>query len=170
MHSFNLFSWPPELITVHHSKQSALDGKLQFCKQNTRDSKAHTALSTIVNQPPALENALKELVKANLINQDARILSVHRVVQEAMNFHSPDDLQASFDSAVQLVHEAFPKQVHGDPMFKDWPMCQAYIPHGAHLSLRFAAFSNPPVKTPLQGLATFPFYCSSSRGANWPFI
>lgn len=135
-----------------YRKQAALDGKLQFCKQNPRDSKTHTALSSIVNAPSALLAALSELVKSSLIKQDGRILSVHRVVQEAMNFHSMHDLQTSFDSAVQLVYEAFPKQVHGDPMFKDWAICQAYIPHGAHLSLRFSAYTSPPVQSSLMGL------------------
>lgn len=141
----------PNLIYNSYRKQSALNGKLQFCKQNTRDSKAHTALSSIVNQTPALLNALAELVKSNLITQDGRNLSVHRVVQEAISFHDIDDLQASFDSAVQLVHEAFPKQIRGDPMFKDWAMCQAYIPHGAHLSRRFSAYTNPPIQSALKG-------------------
>lgn len=63
------------------------------------------ALTSIVNITPALSAALDELRTANLIQWDHRIISVHRVVQEAMNYHSIEDLQASFDAAVRIVNE-----------------------------------------------------------------
>lgn len=63
------------------------------------------ALTSIVNITPALSAALDELRVANLIQWDHRIISVHRVVQEAMNYHSIEDLQASFDAAVRIVNE-----------------------------------------------------------------
>jgi len=53
--------------------------------------------------PPPLEAALVELLKYRLIRRDERIISVHRVVQEAMNYHTIEDLQASFDAAVSIV-------------------------------------------------------------------
>jgi len=134
-------------------KQSALDGKLAFCKQNPGllDDKSQATLSSIITPPPALRNAIEELLKKSLIKREGRILTVHRVVQEAMNYHSLQDLQASLDSAVALVYEAFPKQVHGFPLHKYWGMCQAYIPHGAHLSARFYDYTHPPTITPLTG-------------------
>jgi len=52
---------------------------------------------------PSLEAALAELLGKNLIRRDNRVISVHRVVQEAMNYHSIEDLQASFDAAVSIV-------------------------------------------------------------------
>jgi hypothetical protein len=51
----------------------------------------------------SLEAALAELLGKNLIRRDNRVISVHRVVQEAMNYHSIEDLQASFDAAVSIV-------------------------------------------------------------------
>lgn len=60
---------------------------------------------SIVNITPALSAALVELRTANLIRWDHRIISVHRVVQEAMNYHSLSDLQESFNSAVHIVNE-----------------------------------------------------------------
>ena len=134
-------------------KQSALDGKLAFCKQNPSlvDDKSQATLSSIITPPPALRNAIEELLKKSLIKQEGRVLTVHRVVQEAMNYHSVQDLQASFDSAVALVYEAFPKQVHGFPLHKYWGMCQAYIPHGAHLSAKFYDYTHPPTMSPLKG-------------------
>lgn len=68
-----------------------------------------------------------------------------------MSYHDLHDLQASFDSAASIVHEAFPKQVNGDPMFKDWAQAQSYIAHGAQLSLKFSAYTNPPIFSALKG-------------------
>ncbi|MCJ1400647.1 hypothetical protein MMC11_003855 [Xylographa trunciseda] len=138
-------------------RQKALDGKLAWCKQNSSlvDDKLNATLSSIITPPPALRNALKELFDSSLIKQEGRVLTIHRVVQEAMNYHSIEDLQASFDSAVQLVEEAFPKQVHGYPLHKYWGMCQSYIPHGAHLSAKFSDYTRPPVDSTLEGSARF---------------
>jgi hypothetical protein len=72
-----------------------------------------------------------------------------------MNYHNPKDLQASFDGAVQLVYEAFPKQVHSLPLYKYWGMCQDFIPHGVHLGLKFAEYKqSASVKARLSGLVT----------------
>ena len=70
-----------------------------------RDDRVEAAPISIVNITPALSAALDELQKANLIRWDHRIISVHRVVQEAMNYHSQLDLQESFNSAVHIVNE-----------------------------------------------------------------
>jgi hypothetical protein len=77
-------------------------------------------------------------VSCKLIKQKGRQLWANRVVQEAMNYHSSQDLQDYFDSTVALVYEAFPKQVYGDYFSGQWGPCETYIPHGAHLSLQFA--------------------------------
>ena len=61
----------------------------------------------------------------------------HRVVQEAMNYHSSRDLQECFDSAAALVYEAFPKQIDGDYFSDQWGACQTYISQGVHLSFQF---------------------------------
>lgn len=125
--------------------QNALDGKLAFCKQNTsaEDVAAHgeQALSSIINAPPPLRAALDELTMYKLIKRENRELITHRVVQEAMNYHSAADLQEYFDSAVALVHEAFPKLVHGDYKTEQWGACETYIMHGANLSYRFSIFT-----------------------------
>ena len=65
------------------------------------DDKA--SLASVIQPPPALESVINELLEKSLIKKDNRIISVHRVVQEAMNYHSLEDLQASFDAAVALV-------------------------------------------------------------------
>jgi galactokinase len=81
--------------------------------------------------------AIDELVSFKLIKLEGRELRAHRVVQEAMNYHSSQDLQDYFDCATALVYEAFPKQVHGDYLSGQWGACETYIPHGAHLSSQF---------------------------------
>lgn len=62
----------------------------------------HSSLASVIKSP-ALEAAITELLERGLIRRDNRIISVHRVVQEAMNYHSIEDLQASFDSATRIV-------------------------------------------------------------------
>lgn len=82
---------------------------MSFAKQEfplyVSDDKVEAALTSIVNITPALASALEELRTAKLIHWDHRTISVHRVVQEAMNYHSIEDLQASFDAAVRIVNE-----------------------------------------------------------------
>lgn len=102
------------------------------------DPDTQAALSSVITAPPLLRAALDELVLFKLIKQEGRELWAHRVVQEAMNYHTADDLQFYFDAAVSLVYEAFPKQVHGDYLSGQWGACETYIPHGAHLGLQFA--------------------------------
>jgi hypothetical protein len=119
--------------------QSALNGKLAFCKLpgNLVDDETQAALSSVVTPPQALREAIVELIKFQLIRQEGRELWVHRVVQEAMNYHSFAEFQESFDSASRLVYEAFPKQKH-DNFIQDRSACRSYISHGAHLSLHFS--------------------------------
>src|SRR4051794_39375171 len=79
--------------------QKILDGKLQFCQQNPgAEHGAQTALSNIVRIPPLLRSALDELILFKLVKQEGRELFTHREVQEAMNYHSAQDLQDFFDS------------------------------------------------------------------------
>lgn len=74
------------------------------------------------------------------------------VVQEAMNYHSIEDLQDYFDSASAIVYEAFPKQVHGGYFTKEQRgACLSYIPHGAQLSLQFATSHRLGPKDKLKG-------------------
>jgi hypothetical protein len=86
-----------------------LDGKLAFARQEAPHyvniDTGEAALTSIVTPTRALSSALDELAAANLIRWDHRSISVHRVVQEAMNYYSVEDLQESFESAVYIVNE-----------------------------------------------------------------
>lgn len=87
---------------------------------------------------PEFTAAIEELSSRALIKRDNRVYSVHRVVQEAVNYHDEDDLQNSFNIASALVYEAFPEVVMNQLPIAQWPTCQVYIPHGVFLSRKFA--------------------------------
>ena len=68
------------------------------------------------------------------------MISIHRVVQEATNYHDLQDLQDSFDNAVRLVYEAFPgkeRYLRSGALYTYWSQCQLYIPHGDFLSKKY---------------------------------
>jgi hypothetical protein len=146
--------------------QTALNGKLHFCKQpdNLVDEKSQAALSSVVNPPPALRAAIDELLKFQLIRQEGREIWVHRVVQEAMNYHSFDEFQESFDSASRLVYEAFPKQKHDD-FIQDRSACLNYISHGAHLSLLYSPLVFP--ETEIKGCDPSPYSSHFDHITGW---
>jgi hypothetical protein len=98
-----------------------------------------------------LEEALESLSKAELITREVRIINVHRVVQEAMNYQNQEDLQESFDAAVAVVAEAFPKRRHGISLFEQWPICSLYIHDGVHVVKKFREYTRKPMVPRLKG-------------------
>jgi hypothetical protein len=85
---------------------------------------------------------IDELLEKELIKKDRHTLSIHRVVQEAVNYHDVDDLQESFDIASRLVYEQFPKQdLSESSLYKVWNVCQDYIPHGVYLSKKYSDYA-----------------------------
>jgi hypothetical protein len=94
---------------------------------------------------------LESLSKAELIKQDRRIISVHRVVQEAMNYQNQEDLQESFNAAVGLMAEAFPKRRHGISLFEQWHIYSLYIHDGVHLVNKFGEYTRPHITSRLKG-------------------
>jgi hypothetical protein len=120
----------------------ALNSKLSFClqPQNHLDTALQSTLTNIVEPTPAFEKALDALLRASLIRRDGRVVSVHREVQEAMNYASASDLQESFDAAVLIVNEAFPKRRHGIALFEQWAVCSQYIGDGVHLAWKFKEY------------------------------
>jgi hypothetical protein len=134
--------------------QKALEGKLAFCKQPAYlvDPHSQATLSSVIRPPPALQDAIAELVKLKLIKQEGREFWAHRVVQEAMNYHSVKELQDYFDSASYLVYEAFPKQMYGDSLSNEQRgACQSYLSHGAQLSFQFSNIQRFGVSNTLKG-------------------
>ncbi|KAG4441573.1 hypothetical protein IFR05_002958 [Cadophora sp. M221] len=139
----SVFSWlSPDSIPVDlflPRNQSVLDGSLSFCKQvQNLNPQKRTSIISALAPSPEFTAAVDELLKRELIKRDNRIYSIHRVVQEAVNYHDEEDLQNSFNIATSLVHEAFPKVIMNQPLIKYWTTCQVYIPHGVFLSRKFA--------------------------------
>lgn len=128
-------------------RQKALLEPLAFCRQQAAhlDSNTQATLTSVVAPTRALQDAIDELRRRNLIKTEGRILSVHREVQEAMNYHSAEELQDYFDAAISIVYEAFPKRKHGISLFSQWPVCSQYIHDGVHIALKFSEYTRPPI-------------------------
>jgi hypothetical protein len=120
-----------------------LDGVLEFCKQDAKhiNERNEVSLSNVINPSPQFEDAIKELLVRALIKQDNRNLSIHRVVQEAINYHDLNDLQSSFDAAVRLVWWRFPRREMDESLFSRWSVCQDYVSHGVYLAKKFSEYA-----------------------------
>ncbi len=68
-----------------------------------------------------------------------------------MNYQNLEDLQDSFDAAVRIVSEAFPKRQHGISLFEQWAICSMYIHDGVHLATKFSIYTRPPAVSRLKG-------------------
>lgn len=150
---------------------------MAFCRQTASDTdpSEQAALSSVMNPTPLLQDAINELVLSKLVKQEGRELWTHRVVQEAMNYHSSQDLQDYFDSAVAVVYEAFPEQEHTHYLPNQWGACETYIPHGDHLAIQFDNFNRAGgSKSKLKGFApvsTFiPLYANWWKSSSSKFI
>jgi hypothetical protein len=143
--------------------QRALDGPLAYCKGDPTyvDSKDRASLYSVITPSPALEEAIKELLAKELIRKDRYVLSIHRVVQEAVNYHDVDDLQESFDIASRLVYEQFPKPVMSESLYKEWNVCQEYVPHGVYLSKKYSDYA------PSGKLKTHEFFVKLLSNCAW---
>lgn len=108
-------------------------------------------LTSILSPSQALEDALGVLSKAGLIQRHNRMLRVSHQVQEAINHPDLGDLQESYNAAVRLVMEAFPKRRHGIPLLEQWETCAMYIHDGVHLAIKFAEYTRRKIGAPLKG-------------------
>jgi hypothetical protein len=150
--------------------QKTLDGTLSFCKQESKylDDDDRASLHTLITPSVGFDKAVHELLKRELIKTDGpRNFSIHRVVQEATNFHDIDELQESFDTAVRLVFEQFPNRRNVDTLYNKWSICQDYIPHGVHLSRKFQDYADGGTlkgsQLLIELLSNCAWYLSSSR-------
>lgn len=84
---------------------------------------------------------MEDLVRRRLITREGRFFKIHRVVQEATNFHSLEDLQQSFNTACRLVFQQFPNRQMNETLYKQWNMCREYIHHGISLRIAYSKYS-----------------------------
>lgn len=120
--------------------QAALGERLSFCRKDVGDSNSRTSFVNIIKPSAELERVVQELLDRSLINQDNQILSIHREVQEAVNYHDQEDLQNSFEAASRLVFEQFPKREKDESLYTRWSKCAEYIAHVIYLSKRYTDY------------------------------
>lgn len=120
-------------------EQSALEPVLSVFKQDAKHIDRNNRTSLVnLNPTPTLQAALKELVRLGLIKNDGLNYTIHRVVQEAVNYTDNDELQSSFNTASRLVYEQFPKTSTKDnQLFNAWSRCQEYIAHAVYLAKKY---------------------------------
>jgi len=81
--------------------QDALSGPLEFCRQEASnlDSMNRASLKSTINPSSGFLKAANELLQKALIRWHGRFISIHRMVQEAVNVGIPKLLRY-FDFAV----------------------------------------------------------------------
>jgi tetratricopeptide (TPR) repeat protein/Cdc6-like AAA superfamily ATPase len=134
--------------------QERLTEKLAFCKPDPTDVKGHSTVQTAIKMSPALQEAIDELVHQGMVAKTGRNLTIHREVQEAVNYQSIGELQAAFDTAVNLLYDAFPQQKEGRPMTDDKETCRRWLQHVIALTNKYNVYSKgrPENDFPLDGM------------------
>ena len=133
--------------------QAVLTPFTEFCR---RESTSSTQMG------PGLRKAVAELLEASLIKREGRILTIHRVVQEAFFYVNKDEYATSFNSAVRLINEAFPKQVNGRPLHKSWEKCERFIHEAISLCIKYRDFQKSGKKIEYP-----PEFCSLLMNCAW---
>ena len=135
------------------SDQRRLTKLLDFCRVGTAvEDPGNTgpSIQTIIHQAPKLYEALGELQRKGLIRIAGRRISMHRTVQDAINF----DL-LSYEAMVNLLYDAFPIQVDGRPLTDSWGWCRVWIQHVLQLAYRYKSYTRDRAddEYPLKGMS-----------------
>lgn len=80
----------------------------------------------------SFEECLELLISMSLVDRDpvTNTVSVHRVIQlEFRKSLGDEDRRQALKLASKLLLEAFPKQVNGLSLRREWPQCVTYIQH-----------------------------------------
>ena len=154
------------------SDQRMLTDKLGFCR--TSGVSANTtvpgpSIQTVVNPSSRLSEALDELQRKGLIKRTGRQISMHRTVQEAVNYQGKEELTQFYDAMVCLLYDAFPKQQDGRPLTEAWYWCRIWIQHVVTLAYKYRLYaSNRPADDfPLKGMASAPYFVRLLANAAW---
>ena len=122
--------FPDDLLSVHAASIAIKDG---------------------VNlEKASYRNVISELRRHALLENDATQNVLSRLVQEAMRRQwTPRQMQLIFDKAATCLSKAFPRQITGQSMFKDWQVCSRITPHLLHLA-RHYELSEPALERSLE--------------------
>lgn len=95
----------------------------------------------------SFEECLEILISMSLVDRDpvTDMVSVHRVVQLEYRKSLDDQCRReSLQLASKLLLEAFPKQVNGLSLRREWPQCVMYIQHVLSIINHFKAYEMSP--------------------------
>jgi Cdc6-like AAA superfamily ATPase len=119
------------------SDQNRLTEKLAFCRTGSGDPSNRPKHQAAMQPSAALLYAIDELNKAAFISKAGREMRIHREVQEAVNYQGSKDLTDSFNAAVNLMYDAFPKQELGRPLTDQWDSCRRWVQECIHLANKY---------------------------------
>jgi tetratricopeptide (TPR) repeat protein len=163
----------PDVILIDlflPSDQERLTDKLAFCTSDTTDLRGRSTVLTAIKMSSALQAAIDELVHQGMVLRAGRNLTIHREVQEAVNYRSKSDLQASFDAGVNLLYDAFPQQKEGRPMTDEKDSCRRWIQHAIALANKYNIYSKgrrPENDFPLEGMASRKIFVKLLANCAW---
>lgn len=163
----------PDVILIDIFMPSDLDRltkKLDFCRTAESESNGRPSIQLASKMGSAeLQRAISELEKQGMITKSGRNLAIHREVQEAVNYQSRDDLKESFDAAVELLYDAFPKQTDGRPMTEDRDSCRRWIQHVIALANKYNIYAvgRPENDVPLKGMASIEVFVKLLANSAW---
>ena len=149
------------------SNQQYLAPKLGFCRSGSGDLLSRPSIQTIISPSAELQEAVDELRASNFISRAGREMRIHREVQEAVNYKNAGDLRDSFNSGVNLVYDAFPKQEGGRPLSESWESCRRYIQHAIHLATKYNLYIQGRPDSPLRGLETAATFAGLLSNCAW---
>ncbi|PVH79053.1 hypothetical protein DL98DRAFT_633450 [Cadophora sp. DSE1049] len=111
------------------------------------DTYDRVALWTVLTSKTDLDEAVDQLLERKLIKRHFQHLSIHRSVQEAVNYRSVQGLQDTFHVASFLLHERFPPRLLNQTLYHQWNLCSQYIHHVVYMSKAFSALCKPGLLT-----------------------
>ena len=162
----------PDVILIDlflPSDQARLTDKLDFCRPDASETGGRPSIQTAIRMSSRLQAAVDELDKQGMITRIGRSLTIHREVQEAVNYQSKDDLKESFDSAVNLLYDAFPQQTKGRLMPEEWDYCRRWIQHVIVLATKYNIYSvgRPDNEQPLRGMKSLHIFVRLLANCSW---
>ena len=161
----------PDLILIdlfQPSDQDRLTEKLAFCRTGSGDLVNRPSIQTVIQPSVELPNAILELENAAFIYRVGREMRIHREVQEAVNYQGAEDLKDCFDTAVNIVYDAFPCQEGGRPLSDQWDLCRQSVQHAIHLANKFSLYSKQPIpEGPLKNLKSADVLLSLLANCAW---
>ncbi|KAH6661904.1 hypothetical protein B0J14DRAFT_707932 [Halenospora varia] len=98
------------------------------------DDDIWTDYSMFCDEYIKVEKAVSQLKGFALVRPTGRFISIHRLLQKAALDSFTKEYNEAFQAAVNLINHAFPKQVHGRPLYTRGAECQAAIQHSFALT------------------------------------